>query len=508
MVMSSGSAGARRSSLAANPFLILGVPASADMKVIQQVGQRAAMQAKLAGDGSANRVERVEAAIEQLKDPVERMRWGVLWLQLSDEGAAKLRADPALSRLSTDPLQDGAAAWRALNVAESKEVHSHNLGVLLLIEAEARTAAAQGDTPDDMDDDLECVPLWNTAFLHLAKSFGSERFWSRQRLAAKAMDDPRLKPEHIDQLQVDTARRVLAFPANVIQTALMQGHAPVAKAYVQVMQSSGFDRGIIDDLLSGVYQPLADRVESVINRLSDELGRTVGSREAPFASLLRTFEREALPDLRVMLNVGDLPGYAEEHARDTSAEFLRNFGVKCWNEADADKLSAKAVKLAAEIVDSDSLRSKIADDQRQIAEISEMRPVSKAMEQAGDALQRGDPLEALQIVRRAHAGATGLAKTRLGELLDQVKHAHATQLYNSAGPMIELGRVDLALANLREALQYEPDPSDRRLIQQAISAIEGAQTRQSSSSGCLVFLTAPIVIALGAMAIRAAAQVI
>ena len=491
------------SRLANNPFLILGVSATAEMGVIQKVGKEVAMRAKLGG-GDEAKVHRVESAIEQLKDPVKRFRWGVLWLQMSDDDSAKYRADPVLSSFAMDATQDAATAFEKLIHDQPPELANHNIGLLSLIQAEAATEKAQGDTPDDVEDDIECVPLWERAFKHLAESFASEKFWMRQRMFAKTLADPRLTTDVVTRVQEDTARLVLRLPSKVIQTALLRQHAGVASAFVGVINESGFNKDTVESLLSEIYKPLADRVEHNVEKLSGRLQSQSGKSRSPYEKILADFKREVLPDLRVMLKVGDLPGYAEEHARDTSAEFLRSFGIKAWNECEAHTLSERALEYAIEVADSDALQQKLSDDAKQIAELGVMKPINDAMKRADREMERDHWEEAISILQDARSGVSASARRQLDDFIHKVKGAYATKLFNEAMKLVNLGMVDAALEKLNRAMVYETVMSDRAVIQDAIDKVSSATRRAASSgsSGCVLVLAIPVILAILAMGWR------
>ena len=351
-------------SLTNSPFLMLGVSASADMAEINRVGKELASRARLA-DGDDAKVQQIENAVEELRDPVERFRWGVLWLRLSKDEATHYRRDATLASLASDPTTDGTEAFNRIMEGQSRALMDHNLGLLRLLRAEASTRKAQADTPDDIDDDLECVPMWANAFDLLSKSFSSAEFWTWQRNFAESIEDARLTSDIVARMQRDTARLVLSLPAQTIQTALLRGHAKVAIAFVNVIRASGFDADTIESLLSEIYQPLADRVERSVDGLSNKLKASPEEVKGLFAE----FESDVLPDVRVMLAVGDLPGYAEEHARDTSAEFLRSLGIAAWNVSDDGDLGAIALRVAEEIVNSASLGAKLKGDRSKLVEI-------------------------------------------------------------------------------------------------------------------------------------------
>jgi hypothetical protein len=491
------------SRLANNPFLILGVSATAEMGVIQKVGKEVAMRAKLGG-GDEAKVHRVESAIEQLKDPVNRFHWSVLWLQMSDEDSAKYRADPVLSSFAMDATQDAATAFGKLIHDQPPELANHNIGLLSLIQAEAATEKAQGDTPDDVEDDIECAPLWGRAFKHLAESFASEKFWMRQRMFAKTLADPRLTTDVVARVQEDTAKLVLRLPSKVIQTALLRQQAGVASAFVGVINESGFNKDTVESLLSEIYKPLADRVEHNVEKLSGRLKSQSGKSRSPYEKILADFKREVLPDLRVMLKVGDLPGYAEEHARDTSAEFLRSFGIKVWNECEAHTLSERALEYAMEVADSESLRKKLIDDSKQIAELGAMKPINDAMKRAHGAMERDHWEEAISILVAARSGVSASARRKLDEFISNVKGNYATKLFNEAMAMLNLGMADAAVEKLKKALEFETVMSDRAVIQDAINKISSVTRRAASSgsSGCVLVLAIPVILAILAMGWR------
>ena len=280
---------------AKNPFLVVGVSADADMAEIRQVAQRRMMEHRLDGGENSPEARRVETALEQLQDPVQRFTWGLYWPELTSEEAERFREDPVLSTLGEDPLQDGAAAYERIVGDVSDELRSHNLGILSLLQAVAATEEAQKGTPDDISDDLACCDLWRKAFHHLVPSKALEKmtfrelqreaaryagvkrggqgvtittlrrelkrirtelgesiggdtdaFWMRKKLWAKDLNDKRLSEARIQEIRDGYASELLAPTGAVVTTALLDGHAEVAKAYVDVIRGSGFDDEVIE----------------------------------------------------------------------------------------------------------------------------------------------------------------------------------------------------------------------------------------------------------------------
>ena len=340
---------------------MLGVSNDAEMSAIQSVGKRRLMALRLDDDADPGVVRRIESALETLADPVERFEWGLLAPELTDAEADAFRADPILSTLSENPQQEAVSAYERICEADNAATRAHNVGVLKFVQAVAATEEAQKGTPDDISDDLECVELWKVAYRNLRLSFGSDKFWMRQRLRAKGYQDQRLDAERIKRIQSGIFREMVQPVGEVIRHALLDRHGEVAKAYVDLIRKSGFDGEFLDEMLSEVYKPLADRVEKEVQSLEGTL-ESAGKKSASYTSLFRDFEARVLPDIDVMLAVGDLPGYAEEHARDVSAAFLRSLAVQSCNEAENFETAEKALQVAKKIVDSKALGTKLEGD--------------------------------------------------------------------------------------------------------------------------------------------------
>ena len=343
--------------------MILCVSADAEMHEIKKVAQRSIMELRLSGDEDTTDIRRIENALETLQDPVERFQWGLFWPELTAGEAESFRTDPVLSTLACDQSQDAAAAYESISECDSVEVRSHNIGVLALLRAVAATEEAQRGTPDDIEDDLECVRIWHEAFRHLRLVVESDRFWLRQKFRAKALGDARLDGARLRELRAGLLREILTPTGVVITTALLDGHINVATAYVDLLRESGFEDSLIEETLSNVYKPLADRVERQLTHLGGRLADvTAKTTEDVFQGLLDAFQANAFRDLNVMLAVGDLPGYAEEHARDMAAEFLRSLAIRSWKGSGKSMVSRQSLSLATTVAAADSVISSVRND--------------------------------------------------------------------------------------------------------------------------------------------------
>lgn len=467
-----------------NPYLILGVSSDADMASIQSVGKRRLMMLRLDDQADPATARRIEAALDALADPIARFEWGLFSPELTQAEADAFRADPVLSTFGDDPLQDFAAAYERLCVADSPSTRSHNIGCLKLVQAVAATAAAQDGTPDDISDDLACVPLWSEAFKHLRLVLQSEKFWMRQNLRAKSYDDRRLNADRVAEIRSSTASRIVEPVGTVIQAALLSHHVPVAKAYVDLLRSSGFDATFVDDTLSRVYKPLADRIERAVSELSSELGSA--SNDHAFRPLLARFQKQVLPALEVMIAVGDLPGYAEEHARDAAADFLRSLSIKTFNSTQDIDTSKQAIVLAERIVDSASQRTRYRADLAVLEEQAKSQRLKPQFEQLGTALQSGNLLQAMRLIDEILAAGGDGSFSELRVLRRKISSNYATQLFNEA--LAEARRGDKAAAQrkLHESRRWETEPSELAIIDNAIAQLALVSGGNRASTGCVL----------------------
>lgn len=354
---------------AQNPFFILGVSADAEMSVIQSVGKRRLMALRLDDDADPAMVAAIDGALEELADPVVRFEKGLFALELTDTEAEAFRVDPVLSTFASNPTQDGVAAYKRICESKNPITLAHNRGILRFNQAVAATQEAQEGTPDDIADDLACVRLWKDAYKYLRPVFGSNRFWKRQKLRAKGYDDKRLGPDRIQKIRSESFGRMVDPVGRVISRALLDRHAKVAKAYVDLLRTSGFEAALVEQTLSEVYTPIADRVEARVNSIQSRL-EAKGETSAAYRGAFKEFEKHVGPDLEVMLKIGNLPGYAEEHARDSSAAFLRSLAIDIANKSEDYGFSKTVLAAAARFADSASLATKLKNDQSVLDEVS------------------------------------------------------------------------------------------------------------------------------------------
>lgn len=493
--------------LSKNPFLAFGVSADADLAEIRKVAQRQIMEHRLDGGANSPAARRIETALEQLQDPVERFHWGLYWPELTKEEVESFRADPILSTLADNPTQDGATAYDRLAAHTHSDIHAHNLGVLSLLQAIAATEAAQKSTPDDTSDDIACAQLWKRAFQHLLPIASSESFWLRKKLWARELGDKRLNDAKLASIRESYIPELLAPIGSVITAALLAGHSSVAKVYVNIFRTSGFADTFVDATLSTVYKPLADRIERTVQGLKTQLqdvAKTVTS-EHVFAQLLASFECDAMKDIEAMLAVGDLPGYAEEHARDTAAQFLRELSVSSWNRGNHSALAERTIALATRIADSASIRTQLNEDKATIAKLVQERQEEQRLAprfaQLKQLLDAKKWQEALPVISELQAATSGTERQKMAKLHFTISNNLAGEYFKRAAEALKSRSFAEAHRNIDEALRYSLDLELIALLLDARARLPrnglAHAVNQAQKAGCLMYLLAPpIIIAL------------
>jgi hypothetical protein len=487
--------------LSKNPFLLVGVSADAEMSDIRKAAQRLMMEHRLDGGPNSPAARRIETALQQLQDPVERFHWGLYWPELTNEEAERIRADSVLSTLADNPLQDAASAYERIAANTHPDIRSHNLGVLSLLQAIAATEAAQTGTTDDITDDLECASIWKRAFGYLQPVVTADSFWMRKKLWARQLGDKRLNDARLANIRETYVGELLAPAGAVISKALLDGHARVAKTYVELIRASGFEANEVEATLSRVYKPLADRVERTVAELKARLEAATdgddGKRQ--FRQLLTDFERGALKDLEVMIAVGDLPGYAEEHARDTSAEFLRSLSIASWNQTSDGTLSEQAITIASRIADSTSIRSKLREDLSTIQGLAKDRELSERLAQRYAHLKllldSKRWKDALPVIRELQSATSGDASRQMAKLHSTISNNVAIDLFERAIQALKNRRFSEAHALLDESLQFATKHEDRITIMMAQSRIPKSGLSSAATTvaagmqkaGCLIY---------------------
>jgi hypothetical protein len=435
-----------------NPFAVLRLPANATAPEIKSAGQLALARLRLSDPDNTTAIREIESAIEQLRDPVKRFRFGLEWPSLGPSAAKLLATHPSFSDHSLEGWQDRNTAIEQLMVGESPLSKQHIWAVFMLLhahEAFSRALATKGASshgPPKTE-----VARVTTLFLNAIKQWCSAtsepQFWMAQRMRAKEINDPRVNADLITSCEREAFAIAVESFAELASTALRLRNAQVCGAIVEGIKFSAANRSEIDGVLSEIYKPICSRIETAIESLQKTLKSTKSKSIATYSSLLDEYVLDIQPDIALLLIVGDLPGTTEERCRDSAAQFLRSLSVESANNAEAYELAKKAMLLARQIVDSTQIRNTLADDSEQLDEIVEAKETAKRIEplkaELQAALARHDLDSAIYLIDQLIVAAP-IHASELRELRTNVTNAKNQK--QQSGCLVPLALATTALA--------------------------------------------------------------
>jgi hypothetical protein len=462
--------------------------------------------ARLSGDNSSEaqtHLKDVESAIEQLRDPVARLRHSLAWPALGPGGAECLRTNPMFAELARDTSFDASQAVELLVAGESTHVRAHARAVFMLLRASsllgvgsstaARRGRAVGRTAS-----IGCQ-LASEGLKHWADAIGRREFWIEFRLRGKELGDPRIDSDLLKRLEAEAAVVPLEHFAALARQMLYARDSAGCKQLVAALRSGSNSNEHLDRVLSDIYGPTCARATATIDGLVAELQAVKSAHGPAYRALLVRFEKEVSPDVEMVLEVGDLPGFSEEMLRDKATEFLRNLAVASANNAQAFDVSEKALAFAARAANSASLRARVADDQRTVSQLIRQEKSAARIKPSIDRLDKAmadrNLKLAIQVLDELLQVCDPEDAPEWKSLRQQLSTNYATELYNRA---LTIGARANALALLEEARQYETVPAERALIDRAMTTLRSGGALQQSR-GCVV----PIVVALGILGVGA-----
>lgn len=473
-----------------NPFAVLVLSADATGIEIRGAINAATMRVKLSGEtGNCPGIRRLEDAAERLRDPIKRFEHGLFWPALSVDELAQWRADPKLRNLTTAACTDAVDRYLAFAKPEQVDVRAHNLAVLYLGQAIACDIAAID--AGTVAPTIQSADFWKKSLQHWAMVLHSDAFWERMRRRCDELADPRLNSRYLSECRRNMPVRAMKACEELATDRLLDGDPDGALSYIHLLRECPFEDDDRDACLQEIYKPLTDRIEHRVLELQEMLTAvnqmaTLGNSghiAADYTTVLESFRERVQPLLDVVMKVGDLPGYAEEHARDRAAELLRSLSISCHNNQRSPEIAQAALEMASKYVSAESMRAKLAEDHCALQ-------IAGIVDEALGFAERKLYSRALEVLDSGLSNATGSGKDQLRTLRLQVSNAYATHLFNQAMEAAESRDITRTRSLLDQALTYVTNPEDRIVIQRMVEQLRHVRAQASSGSGqgwgCLI----------------------
>ncbi len=372
-----------------NPFAVLRLPANATAAEIKSAGQLALAKLRLGDAGNVAAIRAVESAVEQLRDPVIRFKMGLEWPSLGPAAAKFLATDDAFGDLVSNWAKDRTQAIKNLIERESRVGQQHTCAVLHL--SRARELFARALKPAVSSREGEPTKYLAAASVLFPKAMSlwvaatvSPEFWMAQRLRAKEINDPRVDAELCSTCQRESLRIAAQSFAALASESLLARDAPVCTSLIAGIRGCGADSHDTDRILAEIYEPHARKVTDAIQRVNTELEAVAGRNANAYRQILARYQSEIEPDMNLMLTIGDLPGTAEERARDAAGAFLKLLSVKAANDAKAYEVSRDGIVLAIKVAHSEALRKSLNEDLSTVTELLAGSRCTYCRERAAD----------------------------------------------------------------------------------------------------------------------------
>ena len=418
-----------------NPFAILNLSGDSFGSKINTQVQRVLIEGKLKGGSEPTNLQLIQRASECLSDPVERFRHGFFWLTLTDDEESAFRSNSVLSNVGIEWSGAAEQEYDSIASASNLVLRNHNKAVLQL-------GLALSSQEEKLIDQKK---LWLSAFRSWVLVIDSNTFWELMCERAGIIDDPRLNSGELSKWRASIPQRLIEYVKVKATSSLKDYKDKMALHWVNIIRESPFPNVAIDAALSTIYEPFTKSIELKLDNLEGQISGNVPN--AQLKKSFSEFKSDVLPAIKQLVKLGDLPGLAEEHARDRAAKFLRMLSISFHNK-DIERESVEANKMALTVVDSDSLKGKLAEEKDFLSSQQLLKSVDKKVEN-GNFEGAIDELNRLIRENENPQELTSLRKYK-----SELSNGYAIKLFNEA-----------TAAFKREADSYNfPSPSSAAVL--------------------------------------------
>lgn len=475
-----------------NPFCVLQLSADSNGSDIQLAAQRAVMERRLSGDSDQSKfeIDVIENALEVLKDPMSRFTASLNWVTLNAEEHASWTSSSLMQKLSFDRKITVGTGYEKIASASSVAVRSHNIAVLAC--ADAHRLALSGDIEGAANE-------WANGFQNWGICLSSDEFKMRTHERARSLDDPRLTISAVESALDSIPQNLLSIPSSLASLALEKRRTAEAAGLIDLIRDAPFESQTLDLALEMIYRPLAHKIEIEIDSLDKRRQAYSDSNEEAsdsvfFNGIFDEFVKHIAPDLDQILELGDLPGLAEEHARDHASRFLETLSFNALNISSDSAFAKKATRLASKYVDAMSLKTKLKNSLNQF---TDQEVMDAELDSILDMYKSGSESEAIRRLRALKSKVESKESTLLlDSLIDRASEGYAANLCNQAMEMVKSKKpLSSIKAKLSEARKYSTSMEAKDFLDRQLSQLSTLQNRVAAQqgTGCVI----PIIIGIG-----------
>jgi hypothetical protein len=352
-----------------NPFRVLGLPVHASEREIKKHVERIQIMARI-GDGEIQisgplsldpspDESAVRNAVHELRDPEKRLIYEVLWLWPAIGGD-----DQALVELSNHRIKAAIEIWEGVESREEVSyIATHNLAVLYHTSAFDLEYTAQFKPLSDDTKKLQDA-YWHQALTRWRRLTEDGEFWGLVNSRVRELDEPKLTPGTVRQLQLTLPTALLSLNARLAVTAAERGDKSELKRQRRLMNESGLGTASIEKALSRVLS--ATRLR--ITRLCEGTEAEVNGHEEDGAKATRKLLEEAKPLLIMLDELLPAGNSIRDDARDLVAQTALNCQIPFGNKTENWEECVALLELSKPFPVSKSIKDRIAENLKVVQE--------------------------------------------------------------------------------------------------------------------------------------------
>lgn len=347
-----------------NPFRVLGLPITASLKEIDrkkkslELNIEFGMNMEQHQDGllpleSLPDEVLINKSTEHLRIPSSRFIYGLFWFW-----PFECSEDEGIEFLRKHKLNDALKYWHTKEgIDRSGIIAKHNMAILYHLTALGiENRAIQGKITEK---EIEsCKSHWRSTYTRWLNLIESEFFESCLNEYLQDIDDVRLTSDIVRNICCTLPKALLSINAELAVNASNRNDSVEVKRHIEIMETSGFDNRVIQQVLRDATKPIVERIQSLCSPIVEKSKNS--PREANKVVLTLLNEIKPLVNSLDFLMPPD--SSVKERCHDEVAAILRDCIVTYGNET-ADwkeclRLSVEVQNIAA----GKSLKDRVKED--------------------------------------------------------------------------------------------------------------------------------------------------
>ncbi|MFC1952610.1 hypothetical protein ACFLWR_00570 [Chloroflexota bacterium] len=267
--------------------------------------------------------------------------------------------DEALMAIKQRDMKKALDIWQHHDTQSSEaNISMHNLAVFnhtMALDIEYYETSGKTISKKLTDSKLS---YWKLAYSRWKMLLNDERFWQRARERIRELDDPRLTTGTIHKIREELPKALLSINAKLAVEASEMNDPADMTFHISMMQQSGFDSTIVEEVIQRAVIPIRDRLKTMCIYARDETG-SMPKNASKVATSLINDALKVLTNLDMLLPKGDA---IREAAHDEIAQQVRSCMIAYIEETEDWRAVSTIANKSLDIAESSSLRQKIQAD--------------------------------------------------------------------------------------------------------------------------------------------------